>query len=80
MKKIIITQYRKEPSGSILGAWLYHYGVNFNGNWAYDCEMTNEGMGYMIAALKKGNEVEFVERWKEGEIEVKPDLSSVTHC
>lgn len=71
MKKIIITRYKKESSGSTFGAYLYHYGVNFNGNWNYDCDMTEEGMAYMISALKKGNEVEYVEAWKVEKAEVE---------
>lgn len=67
MKKIIITQYRKEHSGSTLGAYLYHYGINYGSGWNYDCTMTEEGMGYLISSLKQGNEVEFVEKWREEE-------------
>jgi hypothetical protein len=68
MKKIKIIQYRKEPCGSTLGAYLYSYDIDFNGNWSYDCTMTQEGMSYLEAALKKGNEVEFVKLWEQKEV------------
>lgn len=67
MKKIIITQFRQEPSGSTIGAHLYQFGINFHGNYAYSLSTTQEGMMYLQEALRKGNEVEFVQGWKEGQ-------------
>jgi len=65
MKKIIIRQYRKEPAGSTIGAFLYHYAVNFNGNYYYDCTMSEEGMSNLITSLKQGNDVKFIQDWEE---------------
>lgn len=65
MKKIIITQYRKEHSGTTLGAFMYHYGINFRGNYSYSIEATEEGMGEMMRVFREAKyEVEFVEKWK----------------
>lgn len=65
MKKIIITQYREQPSGSTIGAFEYHYGINYHGNYSYSIITTSESMMYMREALEKGNEVEFIQAWKQ---------------
>jgi len=64
MKKVIIRQYGKEPAGSTIGAFLYRYGINFNGNYYYDCTMSEEGMSNLITSLKQGNDVEFIKDWE----------------
>jgi len=61
MKKIVIKQYSKKPCGSTIGAFEYHYGVNYNGSYNYSIVTTAESIMYMIEALRKGNEVEFIE-------------------
>lgn len=71
MKKIVITQYRKEPSGSTIGAWLYHYGIDFKGGTyhSYSVETTSEGMGEIMRVFKEaGYEVEFIRKWELVEI------------
>lgn len=64
MNKIIITQHRDQPCGSTLGAFEYHYSINYNGNYSYSMVTTKESIGYLIESLKKGNEVAFIEAWK----------------
>lgn len=59
MKKITITQYTKESCGTTLGAYIYNYHINYNGDYAYVLQTTKESMGYLIEALKIGNEVIF---------------------
>lgn len=66
MKKIIITQYREEACGATIGAWEYHYGVNYNGNYSYGVTTTQESMDNMISIFKQaGYEVQFIEGWKK---------------
>jgi hypothetical protein len=65
MNKIIITQYRQEHCGSTLGAFEYHFGINYNGNYAYSVITTSESMMYMIEALRRGNDVEFIKAWEK---------------
>lgn len=65
MKKIVITQYRKEHSGSTIGAWLYHYGVSYNGDYFYSVETTSESMENIMRVFKEaGYEVEFIRKWE----------------
>ncbi len=63
MKKIVITQWKKEHCGSVVGAWLYHYGIDFRGNYSYSVETTAEGMGEIMRVFREaGYEVEYVKR------------------
>lgn len=60
MPKIIIKEYSNQPVGSTIGAHLYSYGINYNGNYSYSLTTTKESMGYLVESLKKGNEVEYI--------------------
>jgi hypothetical protein len=67
MKKIVITQYRQEHSGSTIGAWLYHYGIDFKGgtHWNYSVETTAEGMGEIMRVFREaGYEVDYIKKWE----------------
>lgn len=67
MKKIVVTQYLKEHTGATIGAWLYHYGIDFKGGnyHSYSVQTTAEGMGEMIRVFREAQyEVDFVEKWK----------------
>lgn len=64
MKKIVITQYRKEPSGSTFMAYTYNYGIDFRGGtyYSYSVTTTQEGIGEIARVFKEaGYEIE----WKE---------------
>jgi len=65
ISKIVVTQYRKENSGSTIGAFLYHYGIDFRGNYSCSVEATSEGIGEIMRVFKEaGYEVEFVKKWE----------------
>lgn len=67
MKKIVITQYRKESSGSTIGAFLYHYGIDFRGGTyhSYSVDTTQEGIGEIMRVFKEaGYQVEFIRKWE----------------
>lgn len=67
MKKIIITQYREEPSGSTIGAWEYHYGIRYTADYhRYSVITTQESLWNMMRIFKEaGYEIVFIEKWKE---------------
>jgi len=60
---ITITKYPKHKD-SVLGAYKYWHRIQYSENgYKYDCNMTDEGMMYLIDALRKaGNEVIFTEK------------------
>jgi len=51
----------KEPIGSTIGAFIYVYLIDYNGNYSYTLQTTEESMMYLIQNLKKGNIVEYSE-------------------
>jgi hypothetical protein len=58
---ITITKHENIRSSTI-GAFLYWHRVQYElDGYGYDCTMSDEGMMYMIDALKKaGNKVTFI--------------------
>lgn len=60
---ITITKYSKHKD-VVLGAFKYWHLIQYHENgYKYDCNMTDEGMMYLISALRKaGNEVNFIEQ------------------
>lgn len=60
MDKIIIIKRLKEPIDSTIGAFIYAYSINYNGDYAYTLRTTEESMMYLIIALRKGSEVQYI--------------------
>lgn len=60
---ITITKYPKHKEG-VMGAWKYWHLIQFKEDgYKYDCNMTEEGMAYLINALEKaGNVVKTAEK------------------
>lgn len=61
---ITITKYKNQKE-SVIGAWKYRHNIQYKENgYKYDCNMTDEGMMYLIEALTKGNnnEITFIEK------------------
>jgi len=58
---ITITKYPEQKEG-VLGAWKYWHLIQYKEEGhKYDCNMTDEGMIYLISALEKaGNKVTYI--------------------